>query len=280
MIGVTLQIIVARTARPESEAHLSRQPRRPPEVGPDRTGAIPLAARARSAGGAAHCYRQLGESNGVVRDPLWNNGRAVSSQFDVDDPCPGKHQCNAVPDMPVAAWRGEGAQLLRRSDCSRIKLLRRAPRRVSRQVRGNEHGDCGVIYSGILIDCGGPGDDGFDGGHTVDRGPIKISRTDRPALFRTERYDVDSYWIEVPAGEYDVFLGFAETYQGIRRGGQRVFSVSVNDSVPVTVDPFGDTGGRNRASVGEQEHVHVLHRARDRSVHPDSVTLQYCSRSD
>lgn len=115
-----------------------------------------------------------------------------------------------------------------------------------------------MIYSGILVNCGGIGDDGFDGGSVVNRGPIKISRTERPALFRTERYNVDSYWIEVPPGTYDVYLGFAETYKGITRKGQRVFAVSVNDGPPVQVDPFGDTGGRNRASVRAFMSVEVV----------------------
>ena len=106
-----------------------------------------------------------------------------------------------------------------------------------------------MIYSGILVNCGGPGDDGFDGGSTVNRGPIAISRTDRPYLFRTERYGLKSYHVEVPDGIYDVYLGFAETYRGITKKGQRSFYVSVNGLEPALVDPFGDGGGRNRATV-------------------------------
>ena len=106
-----------------------------------------------------------------------------------------------------------------------------------------------MIYSGILINCGGSGDDGFDGGDIVDRGPISIENTDRPSLFRTERYFVKSYWVEVGDGFYDVHLGWAETYGGIGRKGQRVFAVSVNGSLPVQIDPFADSGGRNRAYV-------------------------------
>jgi len=106
-----------------------------------------------------------------------------------------------------------------------------------------------MIYSGILINCGGPGDDGFDGGSTVYRGNIPIKGTDRPHLFRSERYGPMSYHVEVPAGAYDVYLGFAETYKGIGRKGQRSFYVSVNGSKPVLVDPYGDAGQRNKATV-------------------------------
>lgn len=106
-----------------------------------------------------------------------------------------------------------------------------------------------MIYSGILINCGGAGDDGFDGGFTVDRGPISISKTDRPNLYRTERYGVRSYLIEVDDGLYDVHLGFAETYSGIKKKGQRVFYVTVNGSPEIEVDPYGNAGGRNKAFV-------------------------------
>lgn len=106
-----------------------------------------------------------------------------------------------------------------------------------------------MIYSGILINCGGPGDDGFDGGSTVNRGNILIKDTDRPWLFRSERYGPMSYHIEVPPGLYDVYIGFAETYNGINRKGQRSFYVSVNGGKPALVDPFGDAGQRNKATV-------------------------------
>ena len=106
-----------------------------------------------------------------------------------------------------------------------------------------------MIYSGILINCGGAGDDGFDGGNIVDRGPIAIGKTDRPSLFRTERYGVDSYLIEVDDGTYDVHLGFAETYKGIKRKGARVFAVSINDSPPVRIDPYAAAGGWCKAYV-------------------------------
>lgn len=106
-----------------------------------------------------------------------------------------------------------------------------------------------MIYSGILINCGGPGDDGYDGGSTVYRGNIQIAGTDRPHLFRSERYGPMSYHVEVSTGTYDVYIGFAETYNGISRKGQRSFYVSVNGCKPVLVDPFGDAGSRNKATV-------------------------------
>lgn len=105
-----------------------------------------------------------------------------------------------------------------------------------------------MIYSGILINCGGDGDDGYDGGYVAARGPIAIAKTDRPNLYRTERYGVRSYLIEVPYGLYDVHLGFAETWSGIKGSGQRVFGVSVNGSPEIKVDPYAMAGGRNRAT--------------------------------
>lgn len=106
-----------------------------------------------------------------------------------------------------------------------------------------------MIYSGILINCGGEGDDGFDGGAIVNRGAIKITGTDRPNLFRTERYGVKSYLVEVADGTYDVHLGFAETYSGISKIGGRVFHVAVNGGQPVEVDVYKEAGGRNKAIV-------------------------------
>lgn len=81
--------------------------------------------------------------------------------------------------------------------------------------------------SGVLIDCGGPGDTGFAGGDAVDRGKIEISGTDRTNLFRTERWGLDGYTLKLKPGTYDVAVGFAETYDGVKHSGVRVFGLKV-----------------------------------------------------
>src|SRR5581483_10803311 len=44
-------------------------------------------------------------------------------------------------------------------------------------------------------------DNGFDGGETVDRPELQVTGTDRPELYRAERYSMDSYSIKVPNGD-------------------------------------------------------------------------------
>ncbi len=87
------------------------------------------------------------------------------------------------------------------------------------------------------------------GGSVVDRGPITISNTNNQHIYRSERWGMQGYAVPVPNGTYAVNLHFAETYEGITRAGQRVFSVGVEGVNLGNVDAYGETGGRNRALV-------------------------------
>lgn len=98
--------------------------------------------------------------------------------------------------------------------------------------------------SGVLIDCGGPGDAGFSGGQVVDRGKIEIYGTDRPTLYRTERWGLNSYALRLKPGTYDVTVGFAETYDGVKRSGARVFGLRVGGIDLGKVDVFREVGWR------------------------------------
>ncbi|MBI1177826.1 hypothetical protein GC207_10360, partial [bacterium] len=64
-------------------------------------------------------------------------------------------------------------------------------------------------------------DQGFEGGQTIERPDIAIANTKSPALYRAERYSMDSFSWPVPNGKYVVKLHFAETFEGITGPGQR-----------------------------------------------------------
>jgi N-acetylglucosamine-6-sulfatase len=74
------------------------------------------------------------------------------------------------------------------------------------------------------------------------------------AIFQSERYDKPSgqnlLWdFPVAAGQYEVFLYFAETYAGAMTPGARVFDVAIEGSVVLNdYDVFADVGG-NRGVV-------------------------------
>jgi len=70
-------------------------------------------------------------------------------------------------------------------------------------------------------------DQGFEGGQTLERPDVQISNTKDPAIYRAERYGMDSFSWPVPNGKYVVKLHFAETYDGITGPGERVFSFNV-----------------------------------------------------
>lgn len=101
-------------------------------------------------------------------------------------------------------------------------------------------------------------DYGYTGGITVDRGFIVISNTFDPEIYRTERYGIGmSYSIPVLNSLYDVKLHFAETYVGITRSGQRVFTVNVEGQQSTNIDIFAETGGRRIALIRTFANVFV-----------------------
>jgi hypothetical protein len=72
-------------------------------------------------------------------------------------------------------------------------------------------------------------DNGFDGGETIDRPDLQVTGTDRPELYRAERYSMDSYSIKVPNGDYNLILHFSEDYDGNGSPTDRIFNYEVKD---------------------------------------------------
>jgi hypothetical protein len=72
-------------------------------------------------------------------------------------------------------------------------------------------------------------DKDFEGGTAVDRPDLAVTGTDRPELYKTERYAMDSYNVKVPNGNYVVKLHFSEDYDGINDATERLFTYAVKD---------------------------------------------------
>jgi hypothetical protein len=99
---------------------------------------------------------------------------------------------------------------------------------------------------------------GAVGGETVRRGDIELGDTQAPGVYLTERYAMETYEFRVPPGRYSLRLHFAETYEGITRGGERVFSVAVNDEVVAeNLDPWAEGGGFGMPVVKALEPVQI-----------------------
>lgn len=72
-------------------------------------------------------------------------------------------------------------------------------------------------------------DAGFEGGSTIDRPDLKVTGTNTPELYRSERYSMSSYSFPVPNGAYVVKLHFSEDFDGITAPEDRVFTYVVRD---------------------------------------------------
>jgi hypothetical protein len=72
-------------------------------------------------------------------------------------------------------------------------------------------------------------DTGFEGGTTIDRPDLKVTGTDIPEIYCSERYLMDSYSIKVPNGNYLLKLHFSEDYEGIADASGRIFNYTVKD---------------------------------------------------
>jgi hypothetical protein len=77
-------------------------------------------------------------------------------------------------------------------------------------------------------------DTGFDGGMTIDRPDLKVTGTDIPEIYRSERYSMEHYTIKVPNGKYTLKLHFSEDFDGITDPTGRVFDYTVKDGDPAT----------------------------------------------
>ncbi len=87
-------------------------------------------------------------------------------------------------------------------------------------------------------------------GSTIGRANLGIEGSDCPIIYENERYSMEAYEFDVPAGKYTVILHFAETYEGIMGVGERVFSVSINGKeVLKDFDPYKDAGEFNTPAV-------------------------------
>lgn len=84
---------------------------------------------------------------------------------------------------------------------------------------------------------------GYVGGRAVTRADAEVKGTQDKAIYLNERYSMTAYRIPVANGTYVVRLHFAETYEGIRDVGQRVFSVAVEGKPALAdLDVFREAG--------------------------------------
>ena len=99
---------------------------------------------------------------------------------------------------------------------------------------------------------------GAVGGEIVSRPTLKIAGTKRPELYLTERWGMSAYQFTVPNGTYLVRLHFAETYEGISKAGERIFTVKVNgQTVLKDLDVLKEAGGFGKALVKDVPAVAV-----------------------
>ncbi len=92
-------------------------------------------------------------------------------------------------------------------------------------------------------------DSGFVNGAMVNHGEITIDKTDIPDLYKSERSDMDKFSWAVPNGKYTVKLHFAENFEGVKKAGDRVFTVEVQSEKIKDLDVFKEAGGANKALV-------------------------------
>jgi hypothetical protein len=92
-------------------------------------------------------------------------------------------------------------------------------------------------------------DSGFTEGAMVDRGKIAIAGTDLSDLYTTERCCMEKFVWAVPNGKYTVKLHFAETFDEVKKSGDRLFGLDVNGEKVKDFDIFKEAGGPNKALV-------------------------------
>lgn len=95
---------------------------------------------------------------------------------------------------------------------------------------------------------------GADGGGAVST-PARISGTDRPGLFQTNRVGMGLYDLQVPGGTYRVRLGFCEIEEA--QPGRRVFSVRLQGHVALDHLDLAAKYGPDQAAVNEFKDVEV-----------------------
>lgn len=87
-------------------------------------------------------------------------------------------------------------------------------------------------------------DTGFSESKTVIReSTLTIQNTSSPEVYRTERYNLESYMLPVEAGTYTIHLHFAQTFDSNYRAGSNFFGVSVNGKIVLKeFDPYTAAG--------------------------------------
>ena len=96
-------------------------------------------------------------------------------------------------------------------------------------------------------------------GMTVERAEeFEVPDVAFPQIFRTERYSMSKYELNLPNGKYTVRLHFAECFTGIRGVGQRVYSFAVQGQKPEKdFDLWKEAGGPYKAIRREYKGVEV-----------------------
>lgn len=92
-------------------------------------------------------------------------------------------------------------------------------------------------------------DEGYSDGNPYEAEDAAVTGTPDPAIYRTERYSMESYRFGVPNGKYTVKLLFAEVYSGITAPGDRVFSFNVQGQEFKNFDIWVKAGGPQKAYV-------------------------------
>jgi len=96
-------------------------------------------------------------------------------------------------------------------------------------------------------------------GTVIQRGELKTPDGAKlPDLYRTERYSMTAYRFDAPNGKYTVRLHFCETFDGITKAGERVFSVKIQGQPVLTdFDVFKEAGAFAKPVVKEFKGVAV-----------------------
>jgi hypothetical protein len=99
---------------------------------------------------------------------------------------------------------------------------------------------------------------GYVGGKVVTRADAEVKNTQDKAIYLNEHYSMTAYRIPVSNGTYAVKLHFAETYEGIKEAGQRVFSVAIEGkTVLPDFDVFKEAGNQSFAAVVKEFEAEV-----------------------
>ena len=76
---------------------------------------------------------------------------------------------------------------------------------------------------------------------------IAISGTDKPKIYKSERYKLFGYRVDVPNGNFIVTLHFAEIYH--KRPGKRIFKIKIEDKIVTEKLDIYEQVGENKALV-------------------------------